>query len=327
MKRIVFGSSVQGASHIRSGTECQDSYKKLICDDGTIIMAVADGHGSKSCPYSKTGSGIAVNVFCKIMEEYVTNFGGVPEMLLTYLNREGDTKVAQAIDAEWKKRVYKNHRDNKREIPLDENGEKILQKIYAQYGTTLLGLMLTNEFLFAFQIGDGDIIFASTDGFEPVITGDKILGVETHSLSKIDSWKKVITAVRRFDSHQQLPSMFLLSSDGFANSYRNEEEFAKTCVDYFEMINQYGPKAVSENLKSWLSETSEMGCGDDITVLIAYYSIDGSEKQKAEDEVESQFCETDTEKEMDLPETIVFEEESQNALLAPETNDEVTPVE
>ena len=44
---IVFGGSVTGASHIRSQTPCQDNSKKLILEDGTAILAVADGHGSK----------------------------------------------------------------------------------------------------------------------------------------------------------------------------------------------------------------------------------------------------------------------------------------
>lgn len=316
MKRIVFGTSVQGASHIRSETECQDSCKKIICDDGTIIMAVADGHGSKSCPFSKTGSSIAVNVFCKVMADYVSNFSDSPETLLTYLNREGDTKVAQAIDAEWKRRVYKNHRDNKRDIPETEDVEKQRQQIYAQYGTTLLGLMLAEDFLFAFQIGDGDIVFTSSDGFEPVVTGDKILGVETHSLSKMDAWKKAISAVRRVDFSEKLPSMFLMSSDGFANSYKNEEEFAKTCIDYFNMVNQYGTKAVGENLKSWLSETSAMGCGDDITVLMAYYSNDA----------EADGAEEFPTEETDLNDSTEAPVES-SAALEPPTESEVNPHE
>lgn len=279
MKRCIFGTSVQGASHIRSEIECQDSCKTIICDDGTIIMAVADGHGSKNCPYSKTGASIAVNVFCKIMSEYVTHFAGTSGTLLTYLNREGDTKVAQAIDAEWKRRVYINHRDNKREVSLDENGKKIMSQVYSQYGTTLLGLMLTDEFIFAFQIGDGDIVFISDDGFEPVIKGDKILGVETHSLSKTDAWKKAITVVRRVDICKKLPFMFLMSTDGFANSYKNDNEFIKTCNAYFDTVRQHGIKAVKENLKSWLSETSAMGSGDDITVMMAYYSAGDNEKE------------------------------------------------
>lgn len=35
--------------------------------------------------------------------------------------------------------------------------------------------------------------------------------------------------------------------------------------------------AVSESLPEWLSETSQMGCGDDITMLVAYY-----EKEKTD---------------------------------------------
>ena len=228
MNRIVFGTSVQGASHIRSEVECQDSCKRLICDDGTIIMAVADGHGSKNCPYSKTGSSIAVNVFCKIMLEYIEHFSDSSEQLLTYLNREGDTKVAQEIDYEWKKRVEKAHKKKKRAIPIIESGEPDLPKVFEQYGTTLLGLVLAKDFLFAFQLGDGDIIFTSQNRVEPVIKGDKILGVETHSLSKIDAWKKAITTVRRPDFDKDVPSMFFMSTDGFANSHKNEEEFVKT---------------------------------------------------------------------------------------------------
>ena len=75
--------------------------------------------------------------------------------------------------------------------------------------------------------------------------------------------------------------MLMLSTDGFANSYKNADEFQKTCVDYFAMIQQYGADAVAANLKSWLSETSAMGCGDDITVLIAYFSDDTATESEA----------------------------------------------
>lgn len=73
----------------------------------------------------------------------------------------------------------------------------------------------------------------------------------------------------------------MLSTDGFANSYKNADEFQKTCVDYFAMIQQYGADAVAANLKSWLSETSAMGCGDDITVLIANFSDDATTESEA----------------------------------------------
>lgn len=271
MRQIVFGTSVQGASHIRNGTECQDSFKKTVCDDETIIMAIADGHGSKACPYSKSGSNIAVNVFCKVMEDLHKCYDNNVDMLLTYLNREGDTKVAQTIDSEWKRRVLKAHNKNKRIVSLTEDGGKDKLEIYKQYGSTLVGMMITPKFLFAFQLGDGDISYVDNRGFDQLLKTEKILGTETHSLSKVDSWKKAISLVRRKNSEDQVPSICIMSTDGFSNSYKNEQEFQKTCIDYFEMIKQHGVETVDANLKNWLTETSEIGCGDDITLLIVYF--------------------------------------------------------
>lgn len=272
MKRSVFGDCVQGTSHIRTGLECQDSYKRIELDENTVIMAIADGHGSSSSPFSKTGSTIAVNVFCKVLKDYIEGYSAEPEKLLTFLNREGDTKIAQAVDTEWKRRVLKAHKDKKREVPLDKNGEKDKVAIYRLYGSTLVGLVITSAYVFAFQLGDGDIVYVDNTGINKVIQSDKILGTETHSLCKPDSWKKAVTTVRRMDIENCLPCMFMLSTDGFSNSYKTEKEYEKTCIEYFEMVNMHGVLAVDTSLKGWLSETSELGCGDDITVLIAYFS-------------------------------------------------------
>ena len=284
MKRIVFGESVQGASHKRNETECQDSMKKVEFEDGSVILAVADGHGSKACPFSKSGSGIAVNVFCKVMQEFYTGYKDDLELLLTYLNREEDTKVAQAVDEEWKRRVLIAHTKNKRDVPHTSDGEKDKAEIYKEYGTTLVGLMITPIFLFAFQIGDGNITYVDDTGVEEVLAADKILGTETHSLSKADAWKKAITVVRRRTVDEKTPALFMLSTDGFANSYKNGDEFKKTCTDYFEMIQQHGCEVVGANLKSWLCETSEQGSGDDITLLMCYIAKDAGKCEDKKNE-------------------------------------------
>lgn len=278
MNRMIYGKSVQGASHVRNNIVCQDSNKVEIISDDIVLIAVADGHGSQSCPHSKTGSKIATNVFCKAMKEYVLNYTENMEFLMTYLNREGELKVARAIDEEWKRKVWKAHTDNKREKPLDETGEVDRAAVYKQYGTTLLGLMITPSFIFALQIGDGDIMYIDENDIQPVIAGDKILGTETHSLCKIDAWKKAITMIRSRDIEEETPYLYLMSTDGFSNSYRSESDFQVTCRDYYNMIREYGFQAVASNLKEWLKETSELGCGDDITVVLAYYDQSDTEE-------------------------------------------------
>ena len=265
MVRNIYGVSVQGASHIRSGTVCQDSFKQLQLSDDISILAVADGHGSSACPYSKTGSKIAVNVFCAIMQDLLNGFADNPELLLTYLNREGELTVAQDIDTEWKRRVWKAHIDNKREKPLKEDGETDKAAVYKQYGTTLLGMLITSQYMFAFQLGDGDMVYVDADGVQSIIEGDKILGIETHSLCKLDAWKKSISMIRMREKTKEA-HLFMISTDGFSNSYRTQEEYFVSCKDYYSLIQQYGFDSVTENMKEWLKETSELGCGDDISL-------------------------------------------------------------
>lgn len=266
----VIGRSVQGASHIRSDTKCQDSHKIVLTDD-LIIIAVADGHGSKSCPYSKSGSKMAVNTFCSLINKLYEAYADHPDQLATYLKRDGEDKIAKTIDREWKEKVLKCHSKNRLEIPKDEKGKDDLAAVYQQYGTTLLGIAIFDGFLFAFQLGDGDICFVTEQKTEMIINPEKILGVETHSLSKKDSWKNVITTVQRISLDRDLPVIITLSSDGFSNSYKSETDFHNTLKDYLRMIKEHGIEAVEKSLRNWLNETSEMGSGDDITLCIAYY--------------------------------------------------------
>jgi hypothetical protein len=286
MTPVIIGESVQGDSHIRHNVEKQDSYliidgfhrhertstfyKKL--SDDIKIVSVADGHGSASCPYSKTGSQTAVNTFCDIMAEFATKYKDDMQSLFTTLHREGETtKLSQHIVREWSERIRNFHRMERREITYLPDGNADAEAIWKQYGTTLLGMLITENFIFALQLGDGDITYVDADGVLPVIEGDKILGVETHSISKPGSWKKVHTKVINLENVNKESFMYVLSTDGWVNSHASNEEFYKTCKDYFSMIQEHGVDVVEKNLSAWLSETSAMGCGDDITTVFVYY--------------------------------------------------------
>lgn len=181
-------------------------------------------------------------------------------------------RIAQLIDNEWKRRILKAHSNNKREKIYDKNGKSDKNAVYQQYGTTLVGLLITSKFIFAFQIGDGDIIFVDSDGVTPVVEVDKILGTETHSLSKTAAWKNAVSMIRMHDPEKSTPYLYMLSTDGFANSFKTQDEFYKTCQEYYDIIVEHGMKTIRVNLKDWLNETSRLGCGDDITVVLSYFA-------------------------------------------------------
>ena len=291
---IIFGESVIGASHLKHNKKKQDSYlivnsiskdgisnkrgapyKKCYenLSDNIQIVAVSDGHGSDSCPYSDVGANTAVNVFCDIMAFYSDKYVDTIDDFFHMLNREGESaRLAQEIVNEWGKRIVSVHKLNRREFPLGKDGEKDLGAVRKQYGATLLGLLLSDKYVFVFQLGDGDIYCVDEENVNPVVEGDKMLGVETHSISKRDSWKKVVSKVDTIN--RKRPFMFIMSTDGFMNSHASEIEYQKTCKAYFDLINKDGRTVVEDNLSSWLSETSEKGCGDDITTVFIYYGTD-----------------------------------------------------
>ena len=272
MKETCFGESVQGASHKKTGKECQDYYKKTVEKEYTIL-AVADGHGSNACPYSRTGAIAAVNIFHDVMGTYLEEYAGRLEQLATVLHREGEISFAKNIERSWKNRIKDiqvENSENRKKTPRNSSGAIDWAAVYKMYGCTLLGLVITKDFVFSYQMGDGDIMKVDEEVC-PVVSGEHILGVETHSLSRKNAWEKAITDIKRNDIEEHLPRLYLLSTDGFSNSYANTKEFYKTCKDYYETFKEYGADAVRDNLKKWLSETSELGCGDDITLLVAYF--------------------------------------------------------
>lgn len=287
MQRII-GESIQGYTHIQRNLECQDRklYREL--EDGSLVLSVADGHGSRSCPYSGTGAELAVNTFCELIEELHSGFQNAGDLLSDYLNHQGSLKFAQTVERDWKEAVQTYHLKVGLPMPMTQTGEEDLNALYRLYGTTLLGLLIAPTFVFAFQIGDGDITYADDGGVQSVVVADKLLGVESHSLCSREAWKKAVSTVHFQPWEQHLPCVFLLSTDGLSNSYADDEAFGQTCTQYFEALKTYGPDTVEENLPEWLSETSRLGCGDDTTLLMAYLAPDGWEPQaqKAEEKEE-----------------------------------------
>ena len=281
MKRYICDGIVKGATHVKNGLPCQDNRKIIEISDDIVILAVADGHGSSKCPRSDRGSQIAVNVFGEIIKRYLEAYGQDADgfsNLLTFLNREGELRFAQDVCEEWQARVKQSFYKNKVDGITDAGGNIKWSSVFSLYGTTLLGMLITNCFVFSFQIGDGDISVVTKDEVAPLVEPEKFLGTETHSLSKTDAWRKAVTSVRRREMENKDSYLYILSTDGFANSYISDEEYQKTCKEYLMMIQEHGAEAVQANLKHWLTETSKLGCGDDITVVMVYFENSGKKQ-------------------------------------------------
>lgn len=264
MDFIAFGEKVCGHSHKkRTISGCQDRFKTRSLDNA-LIIAVADGHGSDKCKYSGDGAQYAVVVFCEYFDEYCDEYKENPNDLEKILRSIKDDKLPKEIIKKWQERVKARH---------DKKGNRGEFEV-SLYGTTLLGLLITDSFYFALQLGDGDILSIAKDGTTSHVTQTKkILGTETYSMSSKESWKDMIVEIRHVATKDEFPILFMLSTDGLANSFINEDEFLKNGSDYLSLLREHGEEKIEENLERWLSETTNSGSGDDISLVLAYDKV------------------------------------------------------
>ena len=73
MARLIYGKSVKGASHVRSGMPCQDSFRIEEISPDLSIVAVADGHGSDNYPRTDKGARFAVDAAIRCICDFVDN--------------------------------------------------------------------------------------------------------------------------------------------------------------------------------------------------------------------------------------------------------------
>lgn len=276
------GDTVLGKSHERSGLKNQDA---IACsggdgssDDPTVILALSDGHGSPKCFRSDIGSQFAVDCAVGSTREFLT------EMLAKKDFSEIRNAVEELLPAKmvnaWKVKVNEHFEQN----PFTEEELRWLdqevgatahrttntsENHFLAYGATLLLSVFTAEYIFYFQLGDGDFLTVSgkTQQVEtPLIEDESLIANETTSLCMNEAEK--LFRFKFQDIREDPPALILASTDGYSNSFATTADFHKVGGDLFNLIQLKGLPYVQGSLKNWLNEVSSSGSGDDITLGI-----------------------------------------------------------
>ncbi len=138
--------------------------------------------------------------------------------------------------------------------------------VLIQYGSTLLAVLASPDFLLFLQLGDGDILVVADDGTvtRPIPKDARLMANETTSLCTPYAWREVRVVFQPLV--QSPPALILVSTDGYANSFVSSADFEKVGPDYLQFIREEGFDRVASHLDEWLRETAEQGSGDDITL-------------------------------------------------------------
>lgn len=154
-----------------------------------------------------------------------------------------------------------------------------------KYGATLMAVLATPTFLLFFQLGDGDIIIVEENEVvqRPIPRDERHIANETTSLCMPNAWNNMYVVFWPLEGKNT--KLVMLSTDGYSNSFVSEGAFNQAGVDYMRLIKEQGWDFVKSKLGEWLSEVSEFGSGDDISVGILYsYSQKYLEKLKKDAE-------------------------------------------
>jgi serine/threonine protein phosphatase PrpC len=273
----IIGKSVLGASHSRGDLPNQDaiSWKQKPDTGVPLVLSIADGHGSERYFRSDVGAKFAVQVAIEVMNRFEK--GLIPSSSLSNIEVDAQRLPLQIV-SQWKQLV-ENHWEatgpNEREwkwLRKKENAEAwktITANPAIPYGATLLTVLLTERFIVYLQLGDGDILTVGSDGDidEPVPGDERNLANETTSLCDPKAAGDFRMHFQRLEVNK--PALIMLSTDGYANSFRERKGFYKVGSDIWQMISsgrEAGLKTVEDSLEGWLHQASKIGSGDDITV-------------------------------------------------------------
>jgi len=276
----IAGVSARGASHLRSRAPNQDALR-LWQGKGSspaLVLAVSDGHGGAAYTRSHIGAAYAVNTAVRVLARdllpRLITPGSPPDLRL--VKRTCDEWLPKVLVRCWQERVRRFTRRypfTADEIaPLSPEGADKPTDSLTPYGATLVAVLLTEEFHLYLQLGDGDILTVATDGTvsRPALPVDaRLLGNETTSLCMAEAWRNVRLAFQPVLGEP--PSLILLSTDGYANSFVDPASFEQVGADLLAAIRADGLAAVSEQLPDWLAQTSAAGSGDDISVALALH--------------------------------------------------------
>jgi serine/threonine protein phosphatase PrpC len=268
---------VRGSSHQRSGLPNQDAVQCIVTPSaqGTVAVAVvSDGHGSPRHFRSQIGSSLAVSTVAANLQGFLRD-SVAPNGQVPFVPEQVH-ELERKIVSGWLAAVHSDLGNNPfseaelTNLEAHEGAEgraAVLTSPELAYGATLLAAAATDRVLLYLQLGDGEILSVTAQGTttRPLPPDDRLIANQTTSLCQPEAWRDFRSA---WVTNGALPSLVLLSTDGYANSFRSDDDFLKIGQDYLEIIREQGISSLAEELPAILTEATQQGSGDDITLAI-----------------------------------------------------------
>lgn len=297
----------QGESHKATNKPCQD-FSQAESKDAYAVAIVSDGHGGARYFRSDKGSELAVRCAKKAIEKFVketsntqifkgkilTQIGINPEKsndkvytalswLVSSIIRQWNSEILNDAQnrsiTEWEQQhIEQKYLDEFTNSFSSDEGK--LEKIY---GCTLMAFVMTQDYWFAFQIGDGKMVFFNKGhhGMEAnqfIPWDDKCFLNKTTSICDSDAVSEFRFA---FCGDGTFPEAVFLGSDGIDDTYGDGDKLTDLYIRLYKEIATSSPNQVKKTLISDLPIISKMGSQDDMSIACIYWNNKERVRQNA----------------------------------------------
>jgi len=279
LRWTALSASVVGASHLQNGLGNQDAVrlKNPSGADDVLLLAVADGHGSTRSFRSERGSALAAECALRELGQFIRRLG--PNAPLSRVRNQAKTVWPKTLLKAWKSAVRADLVATPFTLfdfapfpeppPVVKPDEELPISAYLAYGATLLTVAITPRYIIYSQLGDGDILTVRADGTveRPLPRRHEFMANQTVSLCSYHAFEEfqiLVTPLRG-----PAPALIMLSTDGYANCFGDDEGFYRVGIDFLDYLRAQGVDFVQAKLAEWLKQSSHDGSGDDITVGMA----------------------------------------------------------
>ena len=254
------GASARGSSHIHRNKPNQDARGGFVCGQWAII-AVSDGHGGE--PYFRSDRGARFAV--EAVAEAFAALSGEGQAGAADLDRlrAGLAALPAHIVAAWRKAV-------EADIASDPDARLAGSEPQVAYGATCIAAAFGPGVSIFTQIGDGDLLAAAPGGelMKPLPDDEGLEGEQTYSLCHDSAVAHFRTKLFGAPHALATPSFAMASSDGLSKSFTAESQFFDVARHWRSIVEQDGMEAACADLENWLARCSEMGSGDDNTLMM-----------------------------------------------------------
>lgn len=301
----VFHAKSLGESHRKKNIPCQDAADTIEDrENGIIIAAVSDGHGSKQYLRSDRGSSLLVKIVLQTIVEFIgqhsTTLLSFPFTAIATRKSEIEQpetrkltipdiafrRLFSSIIANWNEAVQADWNNDTpsieqmQDVGVPESYIRLFSSgtdIEIAYGCTLIAFARTPDYWFAIQLGDGKCIAfdEQSNPWEPVPWDEHCIGNTTTSICE----SAALDNFRYCYGNDKMPVALFIGSDGMDGAYGAMDEFSVPLLAglYESVIRSFaqcGFDNTVEEVRNMLPKLSEIGVTQDDMSLAAWIDLD-----------------------------------------------------